>query len=59
MELDNSSEDWDTAEQQNESASPNDPILIRPIWWGKKMIEKGLMIVNIVTTRRNKGRKKM
>jgi len=58
MELDNGSEDSETREQQNDSAVPNVPWLIRPIRRSKKKVEKALLTVNIMEMRRNKGIKK-
>jgi hypothetical protein len=40
------------------SAAPNVPGLIRPIRQSKKKVEKALVTVNIMETRRNKGIKK-
>jgi hypothetical protein len=58
MELDNGSEDSGTPEVRNVSAAPNLPGLIRPIQQSKKKVEKALLTVNIMETRRNKGIKK-
>jgi hypothetical protein len=58
MELDHHSEDSETAKQWNVTAAPNVPGLIRPIRRLEKKVEKMLMIVNIVETRRNKRIKK-
>jgi hypothetical protein len=58
MELDNCSEVSETLEVRNVSAAPNVPGLIRPIRQSKKKIEKALLTVNIMETRRNKGIKK-
>jgi hypothetical protein len=59
MELDNGSEDSDSLEQRSVSATPNVSGMIRPIvLQSKKKIEKVLMTVNIIETRRNKGIKK-
>jgi hypothetical protein len=58
MELDNGSENSETPEQRNISAAPNVPRLIRPICRTRKKVEKLLMTVNIMQTRRNKGIKK-
>jgi hypothetical protein len=55
MELDNGSEDSETPEQRNVSAAPSVPGLIRPIRLTKKKVDKPLMPVNIMETRRNKG----
>jgi len=58
MELDNGSEDSETPEVRNVSMAPNVPGLIRPIRRSKKKVEKMLLTVNIMETRRNKGIKK-
>jgi len=58
MELDNGSEISETPEQRNVSAAPNVSGLIRPIRRTKKKVEKAMMTVNIMETRRNKGIKK-
>jgi len=58
MELHNGIEDSETLEQRNVSAALNVPGLIRPIQRSKKKVEKMLMTVNIMETRRNKGIKK-
>jgi hypothetical protein len=54
IELDNRSDD-STPEQRNVSATPNVPGLIQPIRRTKKKVEKPLMTVNKMETRRNKG----
>jgi hypothetical protein len=59
MELDNGSENSETPEQWDVSAAPNVPGLIQPIRRTKKKVEKVLITVNIMKTRRNKGIKKM
>jgi len=58
MELDNCSVVSETLEVRNVSAAPNVPGLIRPIQQSKKKVEKALLTVNIMETRRNKGIKK-
>ena len=58
MELDNGSEDSETPEQRNVSAALNVPGLIWPIHRTRKKVEKPLMTVNMMETRRNKGIKK-
>jgi len=58
MELHNGIEDSKPPEQQNVCAAPNVPGLICPIRRSKKMVEKTLMTVNIMESRRNKGIKK-
>jgi len=55
MELQNSFEDSETLEQPSVSAAPNVPGLIQPIRRSKKMVEKELMTVSIMETRRNMG----
>jgi hypothetical protein len=57
-ELDNGSEVSPTLEVRNVSAAPNVPGLIWPIRQSKKKVEKALVTVNIMETRRNKGIKK-
>jgi hypothetical protein len=57
-DLDNGSEVSETLEVRNVSAAPNVPGLIRPIQQSKKTVEKALVTVNIMETRRNKGIKK-
>ena len=58
IQLHNSIEDSETSEQRNVSAAPNDPRLIWSIRRSKKKVEKALMTVNIMETRRNMGIKK-
>jgi hypothetical protein len=58
MKLDNGSKDSETPEQQNVSAAPNVPGLIRPTRRIKKKVETPLITVNSVETRRNYGIKK-
>jgi len=58
MEQDNSIEDLESPEQQDVSATPNVPRLIRPTWKSNKKAEKVLVRVNAIQTRRNKGVKK-
>jgi len=58
MDQDNSIEDPDYPEQQDVSAAPNVPGLIRPIQKSKRHAEKVLVTVNAMETRRNKGVKK-
>jgi len=45
-------------EQQDVSATPNVPGLVRPTQKSKRQAEKVLMTVNVAETRRNKGGKK-
>jgi hypothetical protein len=58
MELDNGTELSETLEVQNLSAARNVPGLIRPIRQSKKYVERALLMVNLMETRRNKGIKK-
>jgi len=58
MGLHNGIEDSETPAQRNVSAAPNVPGSIRPIRQSQKMVEKALMTVNIMETRRNKEIKK-
>jgi hypothetical protein len=58
MELDNGSEVSETLEVRNVSTALNAPGLIRPIRQSNKKVEKALVTVNIMETRRNKGLKK-
>jgi len=58
MELANGREASQTLGQQNDSAAPNVPRLIRPIRRTKKKVEKELMMANIIETRRNNMIKK-
>jgi hypothetical protein len=58
MELDNGTELSETLEVRNLSAARNVSRLIRPIRQLKKYVERALLIVNIIETRRNKGIKK-
>jgi hypothetical protein len=54
----NGTEDLECSEQQDVSAAPNVPGLVRPTRKSKRQAEKLLMTVNAVETRRNKGGKK-
>jgi hypothetical protein len=56
--LDSNNEKSETPELRYESAAPNIPWLICPTWQSKKKVEKALLTVNIMETRRNKGMKK-
>ena len=58
MELDNGSEESETPELRTVSAAPNVPGLIRPILRSEKKVEKAMLTVNIMETRRNKWIKK-
>jgi len=58
MELDTCSDVSETLGVRNVSAAPNVPGVIRPIRQSKKMVEKALLTVNIMETRRIKGIKK-
>jgi len=51
-------EDPECPEQQDVSAAPNVPGLVRPTRKSKRQAEKVLVTVNAVETRRNKGGKK-
>jgi len=51
-------EDPECPEQQDVSAAPNVPRLVRPTRKSKRQAEKVLVTVNAVETRRNKGGKK-
>jgi len=55
IEQDNSVEDPECPEQQDVSATPNVPGLIRPTRKSKRQAEKVLMTVSAIETRRNKG----
>ena len=55
IEQDNSIEDPDSRQQQDVSAAPNIPGLILPTQQSKREVEKVLMTVNAIETRRNKG----
>jgi len=55
IEQDNSIEDPDSRQQQDVSAAPNIPGLIRPTQQSKREVAKVLMTVNAIETRRNKG----
>jgi hypothetical protein len=59
MDKENSIEDPEFREQQDVSAAPNVPGLIRPIWKSKRYAENVLVTVNAMETRRNKGVKKI
>jgi len=54
----NGTEDPECPEQQDLSAAPNVPGLVRPTRKSKRQAEKVLVTVNAVETRRNKGGKK-
>ena len=58
IEHNNGIEDPECPEQQNMSAAPNVPGLVRPTRKSKRQAEKVLVTVNAVETRRNKGGKK-
>jgi len=51
-------EDPECPEQQDVSAAPNVPRLVRPTRTSKRQAEKLLVTVNAAETRRNKGGKK-
>jgi hypothetical protein len=50
-------EDPEVPEQQDVSATPNVPRLVRPIRKSKRQAEKVRLMVNAVEILRNKGRK--
>jgi hypothetical protein len=54
----NGIEDLECPEQQDVSAAPNVPGLVRPTRKSKRQAEKLLVTVNAVETQRNKGGKK-
>jgi len=58
MELDNGNGEQEPPELGNMSAAPNVPGLIRHILGSKKKVEKALLTVHIMETRRNNGIKK-
>jgi len=58
IEHNNGIEDPECREQQDVSAAPNVPGLVRSTWKSKRQAEKVLVTVNAVETRRNKGGKK-
>jgi len=58
MNQDDSIEDPESQEQQDVSAAPNVPKLIRPTQKSKTQAEKVLVPLNAIETRRNKGVKK-
>jgi len=58
IEHNNCIQDPECPEQQDVSAAPNVPGLVRPTRKSKRQAEKVLVTVNAVETRRNKGGKK-
>jgi hypothetical protein len=58
LEPNNGIEDPEYPEQQNVSATPNVPGLVRPTWKSKRQAKKVSVTVNAVETRINKGAKK-
>jgi len=54
----NGIEDQECTEQQDVSAAPNVPGLVRPTWKSKRPADMVLVTVNAVEMRRNKGGKK-
>jgi hypothetical protein len=58
IEHNNGIEDPECPEQQDVSATPNVPGLVRPTRKSKRQAEKALVTVNAVEMRRNKGGKK-
>jgi len=57
IEQNNGIEDSECPEQQDVSAAPNVPGLVRPTRKSKRQVEKVLVTVNAVETRKNKGGK--
>jgi len=55
IEQENHIEDPHCPALRDVSAAPNIPTLIRPIRKSKRQAEKGLMTVNAIETRKNKG----
>jgi len=55
IQQDYSNEDLDSPEQQDVSAAPYCPRLIRPTRKSKRLYEMVLMTVNAIETRRNRG----
>jgi len=55
IEQHNGNVDLENQEQQDVSARPNVPRLLRPIRKSKRQAEKVLVTVNAMETRRNKG----
>jgi len=55
IELSNAVEDPECPEQQDVSATPIVPRLVRPTWKQKTQAKKVFVIVNAIETRRNKG----
>jgi hypothetical protein len=58
LEQNNCIEDSECPEQQDVSAAPNVPGLVRPTWKSKRQAEKVLLTVNAVEMQRNQGGKK-
>jgi len=58
IEENNCIEDPECPEQQDVSAAPNVPGLVRPTRKWKGLAEKALVTVNAAETRRHKGEKK-
>jgi len=58
IEQNNDIENLECPGQQDVSATPNVPGLVRPTRKSRRQTEKVLMTVNAVETRRNKGVKK-
>jgi len=59
IEHDNGIENPEYPERQYVSAAPNVPRLIRPTRKSTRHVEKVMVMVNAMETRRNKGIKKM
>ena len=55
IEHNNAIEHPECPEQQDVSAAPNVPRLVRPTLKSKRLAEQGLVTVNAVEMRRNKG----
>jgi hypothetical protein len=51
-------DDLECPEQQAVSAAPNVPALVWPSWKSKRQAENGILMINAVEMRGNKGRKK-
>ena len=58
IDQNNGIEDAECPEQQDVSAAPDVPGLVRPTRKSKRPAEKALVTVNAIETRRNKGVKK-
>jgi len=58
IEQNNGIENSESREQQDVSAVPHGPELVRPTWKSKRQAEQVLVMVNVIETRRNTGVKK-